>query len=298
MKIIAFGATGFVGQSLVPHLASKGHSVTVVARSHIAASRFEGTTILQADPMKPGAWQEQIGAFDAVINLAGAPIMTPWNAAGKKQILESRVNTTRNIVDALKSPQTFLCANAVGYYGSRGNEILDDTATAGSGFLADVAKAWQAEAERARSKDCRVIIPRISVVLGKGGALAQMYRPFSLGLGGRIGDGKQWFSWIHAEDLVRAFTFLLESDGAGIFNMCAPQHVTNADFTAELGRALGRPTLFPVPAFALKLALGERASLLLDSLRCAPRRLQDLGFCFDYPSLDVALSHIVRIFRR
>ena len=295
MKILAFGATGFVGGQLIPHLLERGHEVTVAARSG-RADQPSGARIIQADPVAPGPWQDEIPEHDAVINLAGTPITTRWDEAGKRAILESRVLSTRHIVDALgkTTDKVFLCANAVGFYGDTGDRLCTEDSPRGTGFLADVAQAWQAEALRAENFGHRVIIPRISVVLGHGGALAKMRPVFAWGLGGKLGSGRQWFPWIHVQDLVRALAFLLETpNAAGMFNACAPHPVTNAEFTRALGRALGRPAVLPVPGFVLKLALGEAATMLLGGQRCLPGRLDDLGFGFEHPRLDAALMSLV-----
>jgi hypothetical protein len=295
MKILAFGATGFVGGQLVPHLLERGHEVTVAARSGRARSAA-GARVITADPTTPGPWQDLVGEHDAVVNLAGTPITTRWNEAGKRAILESRTLSTRHIVDALArtSGKTFLCANAIGYYGDGGDRELTEDAPRGTGFLADVAGAWQAEAMRAEAFGHRVVTPRISVVLGGGGALAKMLPPFSLGLGGRLGSGRQWFSWVHVEDLVRVMSFLLETPAAaGPFNACSPEPVTNAQFTAALAKTLRRPAFLPVPALALRLVMGEAAGMLLASQRCVPAALARLGFAFHHPRLDLALADII-----
>lgn len=298
MRILIFGATGFVGQHLVPHLIERGHDVTVAARSTKAVIDPQAARI-EADPSRPGPWQDKVADFDAIINLVGAPIATRWNAAGKKRILESRIASTQNIAKALEktSGKTFLCANAVGFYGDGQDHVLDEDAPRGQGFLADVAWAWQEEALRVAATH-RVLTPRFAVVLGVGGALGKMLPPFSLGLGGRLGHGRQWFSWIHIQDLSRAISFLLETENArGVFNLCAPEAVTNATFTRTLGRVLNRPTILPVPALALRLVMGEAASMLLTGQRCSPARLLAHGFAFNQPRLEGALADIVPRFK-
>lgn len=299
MHILAFGVTGFVGGHVVPLLLEHGHHVTVAARSgkFTATTPHDRLAVIQADPTTPGPWQERVRNVDAVLNLAGTPITTRWNAEGKRRILQSRTASTRHIVDALRAAppgKTLLCANAVGYYGDAGDVSCADDAPRGSGFLADVAAAWQDEALRAQEHGHRVLLPRISVVLGAGGALAKMYRPFSLGLGGKLGSGRQWFPWVHVQDLARAMVFLLEHPNAtGVFNVCAPQQVTNAEFTRKLAKTLHRPALFSVPALVLKLAMGEAAEMLLGGQRCVARNLLDLNFAFAYPALDTALTDIL-----
>lgn len=299
MKILAFGATGFVGGRLVPHLLERGHEVTVAARS--GRARFDASVrVVKADPTAPGPWQETVAEHDAVINLAGTPITTRWSEAGKKSILESRVLSTRHIVDALSrtTGKTFLCANAVGFYGDGGDAVMTEGSPRGTGFLADVAAAWQDEALRARDFGHRVVLPRISVVLGPGGALAKMLLPFSLGLGGRLGSGRQWFPWIHIDDLARVMSFLLETpEAAGPFNACSPRPATNAEFTRALARALKRPAFLPVPAPVLRLVMGEAATMLLTGQRCAPAALHALGFGFDHPDLDEALADVIPALR-
>lgn len=299
MKILAFGATGFVGEHLVPHLRERGHEVTVAARSGKARVPA-GVKVVKADPTIPGPWQEMVAGHDAVVNLSGSPVATRWTQAAKDLILQSRVLSTRHIVDALSGAtgKTLLCANAIGFYGDGGDAVCTEDSPRGNGFLADVTDAWQTEALHAHRFGHRVVIPRISVVLGRGGALSKMITPFSLGLGGRLGHGRQWFSWIHVQDLVRAMTFALETPAAsGPFNACAPEPVTNADFTKALAAALKRPAVLPVPAFALGLAMGEAASMLLSGQRCIPAALNKLGFSFVFPRIEDALADIVPLFK-
>lgn len=295
MNILAFGVTGFVGAHLVPHLVERGHAVTVAARSGRARFGVD-VPVITADPTQPGPWQEQVAGFDAIINLSGAPVLTRWNERGRAAIFDSRILSTRHIVAAMRPEggQTLLCANAIGYFGNAGDQLCADDAPKGDGFLADVAAAWQDEALHAQATGHRVLLPRVSVVLGPGGALAKMLLPFSLGLGGRIGSGRQWFSWIHRDDLVRLMSFLLETPQAsGAFNACAPYPVSNAEFTRALGQALHRPTPFPVPGPLLRLVLGEAASMLLDGQRCRPERLLDAGFVFTYPRIQAALANVI-----
>lgn len=299
MKILAFGATGFVGERLVPHLGERGHDVTVAARSG-KANVPAGAKIVKADPTAPGPWQDLVAGYDAVVNLSGSPVATRWTQSGKDLILQSRILSTRHIVDALSGSagKTLLCANAIGFYGDGGDAVCTEDSPRGNGFLADVTDAWQSEALHAQRFGHRVVIPRISVVLGRGGALSKMITPFSLGLGGRIGHGRQWFSWIHREDLVRAMAFLLETPAAsGPFNACAPEPVTNAEFTQTLAAALKRPAILPVPAFALGLAMGEAAGMLLTGQRCVPAALERLGFTFAFPRIADALADIIPAFK-
>lgn len=293
MKILVFGATGFVGGRLVPHLAARGHEVTVATRS---AAVFPGEVLtILADPMKPGVWSGAVENSDAVVNLAGAPITLRWNRANRKEILESRATGTRNIVEAMRRgpAKTLLCAGATGYYGHGGDLVLTEASPRGQGFLSDVTAAWQDEAMRAETFGHRVVIPRMGVVLGHGGMLARLRPFFSLGLGGRLGSGRQWFPWIHIQDLIRVIAFLLENPKAqGVFNTCAPAPVTNAEFTRTLSRILRRPALLPVPASILRLFMGEQADLLLNSQRCIPTHLESMHFQFTFPELRPALENL------
>lgn len=297
MRIFAMGATGFVGRTLVPRLLGAGHQVTALVRARSPFAPHPRLRLVTGDPLAPGPWQEEAAAHDAVVNLTGASIATRWDSAAKERIRLSRVRSTELAVAALQgaSPKAVVCANAVGYFGDRGDELLDDTAGPGTGFLAEVCVAWQEAAMAAAEAGHRVVIPRFGVVLGPGGgALAAMLPVFRWGLGGRVGSGRQWFPWIHIVDVADGIRLLLERpDLAGAFNFVAPEAVTNAAFAATLAQTLHRPAVLPVPSLLLRLALGEAASMLLASQRCVPRRLLEAGFQFSYPDLATALRQAV-----
>ncbi|MEW5722539.1 MAG: TIGR01777 family oxidoreductase [Thermodesulfobacteriota bacterium] len=298
MEVFVTGGAGFVGSALVDHLVELGHTVVVLTRSARARppayfKRVEG------DPIRPGPWQDYAARADAAVNLAGASIVRRWTAKARKEIRDSRVLTTRNLVQAVsrepRPGRVLLSASAVGYYGFRGDEEIDETGLPGDDFLAGVARAWEAEALKAREAGARVGLMRFGVVLGPGGgALSRMIPLFRLGLGGRLGHGRQWFSWIHLADLVRAAAFLLEAqDASGPFNFTAPTPVTNAELTRALARVLKRPAFLPVPAFLMRLALGEFASTLLKGQRVVPSRLEKSKFGFLYRSIESAVQNAV-----
>lgn len=298
MKIFITGGSGFVGRALVAHLTAAGHQVTILSRS-LPSTGGANPRLLQGDPGKPGPWQEQVAGHEAVINLAGASIFCRWNPANRREILDSRILSTRNIVSALDNPggqgRTLLNCSAVGYYGDRGDQELTEESPAGRGFLAEVCQAWENEAIRAEVLGVRVVRCRLGVVLGPGGALAKMTGVFRAGLGAPLGNGRQWFPWIHQGDLARIFARLLEArEISGPVNCVAPQAVTNRDLTRQLAQVLHRPLLLPpVPAFLLRLAQGEASSLLLDSLRVAPRKLLRSGFVYNFPALPEALADLL-----
>lgn len=283
------GATGLVGRSLCEALRQSGHRVIPFTRD---PSRFSALAVRRFDT----ASVPDFSGIDAVIHLAGEPILGVWNEKKKRKILESRVLGTRRVVegiDAAGCVHTFLCASAIGYYGFRGDEELPETAGSGTGFLAGVCKAWEAEAVGGESPSTRVCRLRIGMVLGHGGASAVMLRAFKLGLGGRLGNGNQWMAPIHNHDLSRIFLFLLDHpELSGAFNASMPVPVTNREFTAGVAEVLSRPAVIPVPAFALKMALGGLSELLLGSLRVVPRRLLDAGFVFEYPTVREAFVQI------
>lgn len=282
MKIAISGASGFIGRHLLKSLAEAGHSLCPLSR-HAPAS-------LAAESLREA---------DVIIHLAGEPVAQRWTAAAKQRIRDSRVVGTHSLVETLatlpRRPEALICASAIGYYGSRGDEILTESSTPGSGFLPEVCVAWEREAQTAEAFGMRVVRVRIGVVLAAGGgALPRMLPPFRMGVGGRLGSGRQWMSWIHLEDLAALFQLAVESRVRGPLNAVAPQPVTNSDFTRELAHALRRPAVFPVPEFALRLLFGEMADVLLASQRVVPAAAEAAGFRFRFPQLASALAGLLR----
>ncbi|MEJ5359364.1 MAG: TIGR01777 family oxidoreductase [Desulfobacterales bacterium] len=300
MDITVIGATGFLGGHLIRRLHGRGHRVVGIARRAPAAAPDDPPRLsfLAADATAPGDWQSEVARAEAVVNLAGRSIAGRWSEGAKREIRASRIETTRRVVEALPGGRcrVLLNASGVGYYGDRGDEILSEGSSPGTGFLAGLAADWEAEALAAAAYGVRVVPMRFGVVLGtEGGALARMVPAFRSFLGGPLGSGSQWFSWIHVADLVEAIVFLLERDLlSGPVNLCAPEPVTQRDFAAALGRVLRRPSGLAAPAFLLRLALGEAAGLLLDSQRAVPARLLAHGFVFRHPALEPALADLLR----
>lgn len=296
MKIFLTGGTGFVGKSLAPALIREGHEVTVLTRSGKGGP--PGVSLVEGDPTQKGGWQAAIKEHDAVINLAGASIFTRWTDESKKIIRESRLLTTRNLVGALEGARVrhFFSTSAVGYYGFHKNEALTEESLPGDDFLARLGRDWEKEAREAEKKGCRVVITRFGIVLGeKGGALGQMIPLFRKYLGGPLGSGNQWFSWIHIEDLTAAFLFLLgHPEFSGPVNFTAPNPVRNRELAKTIGKAMGRPSFLPVPGFMLKLALGEFGSILLEGQKVIPQKLLNSGFQFRYPEIEQAIEQIIR----
>jgi uncharacterized protein (TIGR01777 family) len=300
MKILITGGTGFVGKQLTSRLIQEGYEVTILTRSLKGEKgTSSGISYLEGDPTKKGPWQESIRDHEVVINLAGASIFSKWTEEHKKAIRESRVNTTRNIVEGIPShsekPFTLFSTSAVGYYGFCGDEELTEESPPGSDFLARIALEWEGEALKARDKGARVVITRFGIVLGeKGGVLGQMIPLFKKYLGGPIGSGKQWFSWIHIKDLAEAFIFLLNHpEISGPVNLCSPNPVRNRDLARALGKTLHRPSFMPAPGFMVKLILGEFGSVVLEGQRVIPKKLLENGFVFRYPDIHSALQSIV-----
>lgn len=298
MHIAISGASGLVGGALVQQLTGKGHAVVRMVRT----VRTDAQTEPGAIPWNPDEDQLDASRFeelDAVVHLAGENIASGrWTARRKARIRDSRVNGTTLLCGALarcaRPPKVLLSASAVGFYGDRGDEWATEATGAGRGFLADVCAEWESRTRPASQRGVRVVNGRIGMVLSAaGGALRKMLTPFRLGMGGRIGSGRQWMSWIDLDDLVAAIEFCLLHDTlSGPVNLVSPNPVTNLQFTKTLGAALHRPTVLPMPAFAARLAFGELAdALLLSSLRARPARLVENGFEFRCPSLSAALGH-------
>lgn len=298
MKISITGGGGFVGRHLSALLLQRGHRVTAIGRRPPPDPGGGGAfTAIRADTSAAGAWQEAIAASDGVVNLAGETIFQRWNRRTKARIRDSRILTTRHVVEALPAgPGTLLLnASAVGYYGDRNDAVLTEAEPPGDDFLARLAADWEAEASAAAKKEVRVVAARLGIVLGAGGgALAKMIPAFKAFAGGPVGSGSQWFPWIHTGDLCAAFLHVIETPRLeGPFNFCAPHPVRNREFAAALGAALDRPAVVPVPAVVLRLALGEFASALLASLRVVPERLTREGFTFAHPRVETALASLV-----
>jgi len=298
MKIFITGGTGFVGTHLGKAYLKNGWQVTATGTSSThALSGTENFTYVNADTTQKGTWQDAVRGADAIVNLAGRNIFNFWTEDYKKQIYNSRVLTTRNLVESLDSGKqvTLLSASAVGYYGSRGEDLLTEASEPGDDFLAGVSRDWEAEALKAGEKGARVALMRFGIVLGRGGgALAKMMPAFKFFVGGPLGSGMHWFPWMHMDDLKAATLFLLQAPEAqGAFNFCAPQAVRYKTFARILGQQLGRPSFMKTPAFVLKLLAGEMGATMLSSQRAVPAKLEKAGFSFQYPELDMALKEIV-----
>ena len=306
MRIGITGATGLIGRALASELAGRGHEVVALTRGRGAPAGFPaGVRSARWNPHANRTEADLVSTvegLDALVHLAGEPVGKRWTATRKRAIRASRVEGTKTLVTALGAagnrPSRLLAASAVGYYGARGDEELDEDASPGNDFLAEVCQEWEDAAAPARHLGIETASLRIGVVLSpEGGALATMLPPFRMGVGGRVGSGRQWMPWIHLSDVAAAMVHLLEAPAgslASVYNLTAPNPATNADFTRALGSALRRPAVFPVPGFAMRLAFGEMAdALLLSGQRVAPRRLLAAGFEFRHPEVGPALKDLL-----
>lgn len=298
MRVLITGGSGFVGTRLIRHCLKSGHRVTALGtrKSH-GRIDHPGFNYCSADTTHPGQWQQYVAESDWIFNLAGRTIFQRWTRRSKQQIYDSRILTTRCVVDALPSrtDAVLVSASAVGYYGNGGDTELTESSPAGDDFLASVSRDWEREANRAEDRGVRVAIARFGIVLGAdGGALAKMVPAFRSFIGGPLGDGRQWFPWIHIDDLTAACCHLAYRDDLhGPFNFCTPEPVRNLELARALGKVLGRPAKMAVPPFVLKMMLGEMAGVLLGGQRAVPSRLTAAGFEFSYPKIDGALSDLV-----
>jgi uncharacterized protein len=301
MKIAIAGATGFVGSRLVEQLQAQGDLVVILTRNPQQASkRFPQAEIVGYNPLKSGEWQDSISGCDAVINLAGEPIAEKrWTPPQKRIMMESRQVGTQKIVEAIDlaviKPQVLINASAIGYYGTSETSKFDETSPAGGDFLAELCTAWETAAQAVTAGGTRLVILRLGIVLGEnGGALGKMLAPFSAFVGGPIGSGNQWFSWIHRDDVVKMIiTALTDSQMQGVYNATAPNPVTMTEFASTLGTVMSRPSWLPVPNFALEALLGEGAIVVLQGQQVIPNKALAKGFAFQYPTLKPALSAIL-----
>jgi len=305
MKVAIAGATGFVGSRLVEKLQAAGHQVVVLSRDAAKASRvfpasaYPNLEVVAYTPAESGDWQKSIAGCDAVVNLAGVPIAEErWTEARQQAILDSRRLTTAKLVEAIVNanprPSVLVSASAIGYYGTSETAEFDETSPAGNDFLAAVCKDWEAAAQPAKNAGTRLAILRLGIVLGMGGALAKMLPPFKLFAGGPIGTGKQWFSWVHREDVVDLILYALQnSQVEGVLNATAPNPVRMNELCQTLGEVLQRPSWLPVPSFALEMLLGDGAKVVLEGQKVLPKQTLASGFQYQYPTLKLALEEIL-----
>lgn len=299
-RVLVSGTSGPIGTALIPSLKSRGNQIARLVRPGSSSPAGSDEERIPWNPMHPIS-PELVSGFQAVIHLAGESILGRWTAGKKARIRDSRVQGTRNLAEALaqtrEKPQVFLCSSAIGYYGNRGDEVLKEDSSPGEGFLPQVCEEWEQAARPASDAGIRTVQMRTGVVLSaQGGALGLMLLPFKLGLGGRIGSGKQWMSWIDIQDMIGAIHHILKADLLqGAVNLVAPRPVTNEEFTKTLASALSRPAVLPVPAFALRALFGEMADeALLASERVEPTKLIMSGYPFRFRELQSSLGHLLK----
>ena len=304
MKVAITGATGFVGSRLVERLHAEGHQVLVLTRNPATAQKVfpkssANLEITAYTPTESGSWQQVIAGCDGVVNLAGEPIASErWTPERKQEILKSRQLGTQKIVEAIAQanpkPSVLVNASAIGYYGTSETATFDETSPAGDDFLAQVCLTWEAEAQKVTEVGVRLVILRLGIVLGMGGAIAKMITPFKLFAGGPIGSGRQWFSWIHRDDLVNLILqALIRPDIKGVLNATAPNPVRMTELAQTMGQALNRPSWLPVPGFALEALLGDGAMVVLEGQQVLPKRTLAVGFDYQYSTVKQALEEIV-----
>lgn len=306
MKVAITGATGFVGTRLVQRLHKEGHQIIVLTRNTTSARRnfpaqtFANVEIVAYTPTTSGAWQDVIAGCDGVVNLAGEPIAeTRWTPEHKREVLNSRQLGTQKIVEAIAKanpkPTVLVNASAIGYYGTSETATFDEDSASGGDFLAQVCQAWEAEAQKVKESGVRLVILRLGIVLGLGGALGKMITPFKLYAGGPIGSGRQWFSWIHLDDVVNIIVQALTNPQLeGVYNATAPNPVRMNDLSQTMGQVMNRPSWLPVPAFALEALLGDGAIVVLEGQQVLPKRALEAGINYQYPNLQPALQDILK----
>jgi hypothetical protein len=306
MKVAITGGTGFVGSKLVKKLQQAGHEVVVFSRDAARARRvfpetaFPNVTVVAYTPQSSGPWQTSISGCDGVVNLAGAPISERWTPAHKKAMMDSRKIGTEKVIEAIaqaeSKPSVLVSASAIGYYGTSETQTFYESSNPDDAdFLSQVCQAWEAEASKVKDiEGVRLVIPRIGIVLGKGGALERMLTPFRLFAGGPIGSGRQWFSWIHIDDLVALLMKALTDPAMeGVYNATAPNPVRMGKACEALGQALNRPSWLPVPDFVIEALLGDGAVVVLEGQEVLPKHLKETDFTFQYPTIDQAMRAVV-----
>jgi uncharacterized protein len=307
MRVFVTGGTGLIGSRLIGRLMERRDWPVLLTRRFGAARQMFGTNceVVEGDPMQPGEWQDKAAGCEAVVNLAGENLFNRrWNAAFKTLMTDSRVKSTRHVIEALQrnpkrsdgSPKILVNTSAIGYYGPHGDEELTEQSPQGNDFLANLCVEWEKAALAAQSAGIRVALVRVGVVLDKlGGALSKLLTPFKLCVGGPIGNGKQWMSWIHHADMIGLFLLALDNaQASGPLNGTAPNPVTNRDFGKALGKALHRPAFMPTPTFALRLMLGEVANVVAKGQRVVPHLPLQLGYQYKFPTIDAALADILK----
>jgi uncharacterized protein (TIGR01777 family) len=305
MRVFVTGGTGLIGLRLVHKLIGRGDQVVVLTRRYAAARQMLGPecNLSEGDPTQPGEWMSTLADCDAVVNLVGENIFARrWRSKFKDLLFTSRVTSTQNVVQAMSQksahtgsrPKVLVNASAIGYYGVHGDEELSEGSPPDADFMANICVEWEKVARAAESFGTRCVVVRIGVVLDRqGGALAKMLTPFKLFVGGPVGNGRQWMSWIHHEDMTGLLLLALDrNDATGPLNATAPNPVTNRDFSKALGRALHRPAFLPTPRFALRFGLGEVANVITTGQRVLPKRALGLGYQFQYPTIEAALQQL------